>query len=44
MGWIGKVHVSYVPGHYLALEVFDELRNLSVPGILGAEIRLELSV
>ena len=32
MGWIGKV--SCIPGH-LALEVFDELRNLSVPGIWG---------
>ena len=40
MGWIGKV--SYIPGH-LALEVFDELRNLSVPGF-GAENRLKLSV
>ena len=39
MGWIGKV--SYIPGH-LALEVFDELRNLSVPGF-GAENRLKLS-
>ena len=32
MGWIGKV--SCIPGH-LALEVFVELRNLSVPGIWG---------
>ena len=32
MGWIENV--SCIPGH-LALEVFDELRNLSVPGILG---------
>ena len=32
MGWIGKV--SCIPGH-LALEVFDELRSLSVRGIWG---------
>ena len=32
MGWIGKV--SCIPG-LLALKVFDELRNLSVPGICG---------
>ena len=30
MDWIGKV--SYILGH-LALEVFAELRNLSIPGI-----------
>ena len=34
MGWIGKV--SCIPGH-LALEVFVELRNLSVPGIWGSK-------
>ena len=32
MGWIAKV--SCIPGH-LALEVFIELRNLSVPRIWG---------
>ena len=32
MGWVGKV--SCIPDH-LALKVFVELKNLSVPGIWG---------